>query len=434
MSSRATASLIAAAVLLSVGFTVATLFGAQGRRVLLFIDFRAFYCAGTAVASGRDPYRSEPLATCEQTSAAAPFRRRGFIVPAPLPPAALGCFSLLARLPFLAAATLWAMLLGANFFFLTWACNRLSGVRAIYCFALLLPLGLVCPLQLGQLAPFAVSFGIAAALALRSGRAELGGLLAVGTLMEPQLGIPICATLAVCFSSARTALAFGAVIFVALGIAALGWNANVEYVTSVLPAHARAELAYDDQYSFAYIVRWLGASPNASLAAGYASYWIVCAAAVIYCAILSRGGRRADIVPFAMAAPVAAGPYLHVEHFVAMVPLALCVLATASGILRWVCAIASVLVAWPVKWCAQMLGLIAPPTMYPVPTATNGALADDMWAATIATQSSHAVFFLAKIPTWLGAWFTLASFAILAWQQRDQSDPFAEKRYSSIGS
>lgn len=75
-------------------------------------DFRAFYCAGAAVASGADPYRMQPLLACE---AATPATSRtpagdGVAVPAPLPPYALLPFALLSRLPFPLAALAYLVL------------------------------------------------------------------------------------------------------------------------------------------------------------------------------------------------------------------------------------------------------------------------------------------------------------------------------------
>src|SRR6185437_252656 len=76
-------------------------------------DFRAFYCAGAAIAAGADPYRMEPLLGCEAATAAAagtPAVEYGVAVPAPLPPYALLPFALLSRLPFVDAALLYAVL------------------------------------------------------------------------------------------------------------------------------------------------------------------------------------------------------------------------------------------------------------------------------------------------------------------------------------
>src|ERR1700688_3993719 len=74
-------------------------------------DYRAFACAGAIVGTGGDPYRAEPVRTCEH--------RRGLLagrsdltllaVPAPLPGYALAPFALLGRLPDGLGAALWLL-------------------------------------------------------------------------------------------------------------------------------------------------------------------------------------------------------------------------------------------------------------------------------------------------------------------------------------
>ena len=80
------------------------------------IDFRAFYCAGAALDAGADPYRAEPLRSCEVAAwEAFPAGYPEVAVPAPLPGYALTPFALLARLPYGVAAALWECALVAAF-------------------------------------------------------------------------------------------------------------------------------------------------------------------------------------------------------------------------------------------------------------------------------------------------------------------------------
>ena len=76
----------------------------------LFGDFRAFYCAGAAVGERANPYVNEPLHDCEtHTQPPESAQIRQVTVPAPLPPYALLGFVLLARLPFLIAASIFTV-------------------------------------------------------------------------------------------------------------------------------------------------------------------------------------------------------------------------------------------------------------------------------------------------------------------------------------
>ena len=79
------------------------------RATYLMGDFRAFYCAGAAVAQHANPYLEEPLRSCEQNAGppAEPAFLRPVALPAPLPPYALALFVPFARLPFPAAALLY---------------------------------------------------------------------------------------------------------------------------------------------------------------------------------------------------------------------------------------------------------------------------------------------------------------------------------------
>src|ERR1700690_1006699 len=104
MSTRFAASWLLAPALLAL-FVALTL----NRPNYFMGDFRAFYCAGAAIAGGADPYRIEPLLACEPAppATAGTPTSRGVAVPAPLPPYALLPFVPLSRLPFTLAALLF---------------------------------------------------------------------------------------------------------------------------------------------------------------------------------------------------------------------------------------------------------------------------------------------------------------------------------------
>jgi hypothetical protein len=80
-----------------------------------FSDFRAFYCAGSAVRAHADPYREHPLDECERRVRAPALStlRSGVAVPAPFPGYVLALFALFATLPFAAALALWMAVMAA---------------------------------------------------------------------------------------------------------------------------------------------------------------------------------------------------------------------------------------------------------------------------------------------------------------------------------
>src|SRR5579884_4246568 len=74
-------------------------------------DFRAFYCAGRAVAQHADPYLSEPLHSCERTATDGYYRlfAARVALPAPLPGYDIAVFKILSRLPFAVAKNVWSI-------------------------------------------------------------------------------------------------------------------------------------------------------------------------------------------------------------------------------------------------------------------------------------------------------------------------------------
>jgi hypothetical protein len=101
-----------------------------GHESFLLGDFRAFYCAGVALTQGADPYREEPLRSCE-IRAGAPAEPKGLhavALPAPLPPYALAAYTPFARLPFTVAGALYLALLVAAMAAATQLLARITGV------------------------------------------------------------------------------------------------------------------------------------------------------------------------------------------------------------------------------------------------------------------------------------------------------------------
>ncbi|MBD5632971.1 MAG: DUF2029 domain-containing protein, partial [Candidatus Eremiobacteraeota bacterium] len=254
-------------------------------------DFLAFYCGGKILAERRDPYRVEPLRSCEASALAEShlLMRPHFVVPAPLPPYALAFFSPFAAVSFRTACCAFLALsfvaVGAGIALVL----RLSRIALPFvALALLVALGLGS-LFIGQIVPLVLVALCASALALRSGRPRLAAGCALVTMLEPHMGLAVLLGLVVLERRARVPVALGVAALAALSLAAGGFSLNVAYLSQVLPAHARSEVAnFNAQYSLTALLYARGAASDTALRAGEASYLAMLAFGLILAARLRR--------------------------------------------------------------------------------------------------------------------------------------------------
>ncbi|HZZ63982.1 MAG TPA: hypothetical protein VFE17_00660 [Candidatus Baltobacteraceae bacterium] len=336
-------------------------------------DFRAFYCAGAVARNGGDPYRSEPLHTCEreQTDATLSFFARDIVLPAPLPAYDIGALSLISRLPFSIASKVWTILLlltvaGSAVALAYLAKAPLSAVTPV----LWLSLGItsVC---LGELIPLCVLSVLLAAIYARKAN-FLGMACAVGgAMVEPHIGLPL---LIVGFVYVRQSRVYLAAVTSVLAIAFLltaGVGGLEEYVRVVLPSHAASEIGSDAQLSLSVILHWLGASDSLALRAGAISYIAMIALAVVTAPIVAK---KYDDDALLMAVPAAlsiiGGVFIHVTEFAAAIPLVLLILLHRTE-RRYVFVIALILLAIP--WWALGTPMLFGPVTRVVLAATVAA-------------------------------------------------------------
>ena len=355
---RIATALFALAVMLTVMLAVTRAVPFPARAFLY--DYRAFACAGAIVGTDGDPYRAEPLRTCEH--------RRGLLagrsdlirlaVPAPLPGYALAPFALLGRLPDALGAALWllvSLLAGA---IATQALIVMARVRArIVWLALALPLALA--LMLGQLVPLALGALCLGALAIERGRFALAAAAIWIAMIEPHVAAPALLALALFVPRARLGVGIGAVVALILSLALLGFAKNVEYLTSVLPAHAASELANEEQYSLAYFVHLLGVGDV--LALRIADLWYVAmlvAGLVVAQRLVSRGAPRSLYVLLPAAFAVIGGPYVHIQQMIFVLPASVVLAGRVTPRAR---AIALAIVLLAVPWGSFTLLLVASP-------------------------------------------------------------------------
>ncbi len=334
-------------------------------RVAGLFDFRAFYCAGSAVAAHRDPYRTEPLRSCWNASKGfKPGYGVAFAVPVPLPGAALAPFVLLSRLPFAVAAGIWVLVLLASFAATVVVLGRLSGWPGETIFAaLLLPLGMRS-VFLGQTVPIVCAATVAAAFLVTRGRDRAAAFVAVLTMFEPHLGLPVWLALFIARPRSRVVLILCGAGLVVASLALLGTALNLEYVRDVLPAHALSEISNEEQYSLSYLAHAAGFGEEGAARLGALSYVVMLGAGLVAGRLAAaRTGAAALAVLVPPAFVVLGGPFVHVQQLAIALPAAL-VLSSLRVPGARLCAIAVVLLAVP--WGALALIELNVPVLFGV--------------------------------------------------------------------
>ena len=298
----------------------------------LLRDFDAFYCAGTALRADADPYLAEPIGACERIHKPAPLMSGtpGLAMPAPLPPYALLPFKLLAALPYVAAAIVWTFIGIGSVAIAVWAMRRLTGLPLEALFAAFALTDGYASLALGQIAPIAVAAIALAAMLLAENRDALAAAVAGCTMLEPHLGVPVCVSLFLYRSRSRWPLAAVALAYVAASLAASGLGTSLEYLRSVLPAHALSEIANEKQFSLTYVLHRIGLPDATALHAGELSYLAMTVAGIAAAGVLAKRTNAAAIVAIPPAFAVIGGPFVHIIQIAAAIPAALMLFATGS--------------------------------------------------------------------------------------------------------
>jgi hypothetical protein len=316
----------------------------------LLRDFNAFYCAGAAVAHGTDPYRAEPLGSCERAPQPEPLStgRAGLAVPAPLPPYALAPFSLLARLPYPLAAFLWALVLVASVGIAIAAMRRASGLPLAGLVATFALGDGYAAVALGQIAPLAIAALALAALFAQERRDAAAGWAAAAAMLEPHVGLPACVALFVWRRGARIPLALAGLFCVGLSLWLTGPAIALEYGRSVVPAHALSELTNEKQFSLSYALHRLGVADAMALRLGTLSYLATlalgCAIAAPLATRLRSPGLIAALPPTLV---LVGGPFSHIAQVAAALPAALLLDARLPALRR---ALVPILIALAIPW------------------------------------------------------------------------------------
>jgi hypothetical protein len=314
----------------------------------LLRDFDAFYCAGQVLNGGGDPYRAEPLGACERVAKPGPLLTgsANLAMPAPLPPYALVPFVVLARLPYVFAALTWTLLLALSVTVTVAALRAVTGLPVVVLgFGFLLG-DAYASLALGQIAPIAVAGIAVAAMLLEAGRDELAACAAGVAMLEPHVGLPVCASLFIWRARTRLPLIGVAAVCGVVSVAVAGTATLIEYLREVLPAHALSEIANEKQFSLTYALARLHLPPATALHVGEAWYAVAVVIAIWTAGrIAASGGGSAHLATIPAAFAVCGGPFVHISQIAAAMPAAFLLYARAPD-RRTAIAIVALAIPW----------------------------------------------------------------------------------------
>ena len=321
----------------------------------LLSDYRAFWCAGHAIASGLDPYRASSMLACERIAMPSHLAgaSAGVSVPAPLPGYALAFFVPFSLLPYPVAALLWTALLAAVSAICVPLLSRTLSSSALLCAWILVLPATMLWIPYGQLVPIAVFGALLAAGALARGRYGACALGLCLLALEPHLAVGAWIAVAIWERRMRLPLAISTLILLSVWYAATPQSA-IEYLTAVLPLHALAELSRNTQYSASWIVHLAGLPDGMALRIGTLSYLLMTLLGIFLSARLTRwAGGHALFVLAPLAAAVVGGTFVHAAEIACAAPLALALCVASSGAVR--SAFAALLIAVCIPWYQILL-------------------------------------------------------------------------------
>ena len=314
-------ALVALVVLVAV-----IIFGFFSHNAIEPASFKAFYCAGLAVDNRANPYRVEPLRTCEHRVSKEQFPSYA-VEPAPLPGYALAPWAVLARLPFGTAVKVYVALsigaLGAIGIGIA-ALTRLPLVWATLPFVAQWFLNI----RYGEIPPFATAGIVLCAWALHERRWWSAAFGAALIALEPHLAAPVWIALLLFSARVRMPLVVVGMALVVVDLAIGGPRQAIDYFSHVLPLQALSEVHANDQFSLTHQLALLSMNDSAALFFGTASYIVMLVVGVAAAWRLSAVTGSADYLALAPPAFVLlGGTFVHDLQYMAALPLAVVQLA-----------------------------------------------------------------------------------------------------------
>lgn len=431
------------------------------RQRALMGDFQAFYCAGKVLLARQNPYAAGPIRACE--SPAEPYGLHhtdpGVSEPAPYPGYAIAAFVPFAMLPFVAACLLWFALLCAA---LLAAAVELSAIsaRPIEGTLALLACGFgIAVLPYGELPPIVLAAMLLAMRFLRTSRFWHAALALSVAALLPHIALAMWVAAFAWERRMRIPLLACGSCIVAVDVAAGGFPIASSYIFTVLPQHAQSEVGYIMQYGLTWIAFALGAPVSGAVLAGKVSYAVMLVAGVVLGGRLSRRfNDRSWIVAIPVCFIVIGGPFVHYTDVLLAIPAGVLLWSRSGGRIRAVAAAGLLAIVFPWLWAPQPW-IVFPTTAFGlliallffgwtprtalrtacvpmlvcacilVVAAREGpqiarhvaaapldlSLAQASWAAKIRSGlvSTGIVWWIAKLPTWLGLLALAASGALL---------------------
>ncbi|HUY41976.1 MAG TPA: glycosyltransferase family 87 protein [Candidatus Dormibacteraeota bacterium] len=298
-------------------------------------DFPAFYCAGSALLQHADPYAVEPLRSCEHALPHGSDLPAQYVTPAPLPPYVLDLFALLAELPYRIAAWLWFGVLLAACAWLAITVGRVSQLPSGAVASALLISAVLGSVVFGQIPPLATLFIALCGAALLRGDDSLAAVCAAAATIEPHLGLPVALALFILRPGTRAWLAGIGLACAALSVLALSPHGTLAYLTTALPAQARAELISSDQFSLAHLLAFVHVPSSIALLGGTLSYLLMLVFGIF---AANASARRLDAAAIAYVPPAVAlfgGAFLHEIQLVAALPAAFLFVGRAAPLASW---------------------------------------------------------------------------------------------------
>jgi hypothetical protein len=293
-------------------------------------DFEAYWAAGSTYNAHADPY-GQPIWNAERGVAGVDARHRE-LLPFVGPPHTLLAWSLAARLPYPRAAFVWLSVLGLSVLALVAAVIR--GSRAPFGAAAFIGGTLLAitfapvssDLALGQIALLAfLGATLVAVLAERSWPAA--AVAACVAFAQPNASIGLVSQLG--RNRTTLAIALGALVTYLLGAIQAGWSWPLAYARGVID-HGNAERFAAIQFDPASIAFDLGASPHGAriIEAIVAVFAIV--AAVLLAACVREAFAR--FAAFSALSPFVASFFHEHDFVVAFAAVLWCALRTRGGI------------------------------------------------------------------------------------------------------
>jgi hypothetical protein len=298
------------------------------------LDFRVIYCASEAARHGQDPYLVEPLRSCEHRVGLEPNEPAWSVTPLPLPSYAIALFLPLSLLPFAFAKALYLIIMLLS---ISLAAAVLGAILRAPTLGVYWAFGsMVVALNLlyGEPVPLAIGALCLAGYLLELGKPRSAAVVAALAAVQPHLALPALVALLIFRPQARVTLLAALAVLAAVGLATLGLDHNLEYFTTVLPLHARAELLANDQFGLSRVLYLMGAAPQLALTLGSVSYAFMAIAGLVFARRFADTLERpALLVLFPVAAVTLGGAFIHDVQIAAALP-AMLLLAERSWLPR----------------------------------------------------------------------------------------------------